>query len=89
MYGAFASCGTIPASDTSQEFEPYPVSIAPLRAYHEKRGSGDYSPLWAGQAAALDRLLNDRRREAVTVVVDILHPPGYRATNEIASPEPA
>jgi hypothetical protein len=36
-----------------------------------------------------DRLLNDRRREAVTVVVDILHPPGYRATKEIASPEPA
>jgi hypothetical protein len=36
-----------------------------------------------------DRLLNDRRREAITVVVDFLHPPGYRATKEIASPEPA
>src|SRR6202021_885569 len=36
-----------------------------------------------------DRLLNDRGWEAVTVVVGILHPPGYRATNEIASPEPA
>jgi len=30
-------------------------AVAPLRAYHEKRGSGDYSPLWAGQAAALAR----------------------------------
>ena len=36
-----------------------------------------------------DRLLNDRRREAITVVVDSLHPPGYRATTGIASPEPA
>ncbi len=30
-------------------------AVAPLRAYHEARGSGDYSPLWAGQAAALAR----------------------------------
>ena len=37
----------------------------------------------------LDRLLNDRRREAITVVVDFLHPPGYRATKEVASSEPA
>ena len=30
-------------------------AVASLRAFHEKRGSGDYSPLWAGQAAALGR----------------------------------
>jgi hypothetical protein len=30
-------------------------AVAPLRAHWEKRGSGDYSPLWAGQAAALAR----------------------------------
>jgi hypothetical protein len=36
-----------------------------------------------------DRLLNDRRREAIAVVVDFLHPPGYRATKAITSPEPA
>ncbi len=27
--------------------------------------------------------------EAITVVVDFLHPPGYRATKEITCPEPA
>lgn len=30
-------------------------AAAPLRAFHEKRGSGDYSPLWAGQSAGLAR----------------------------------
>jgi nitronate monooxygenase len=28
-------------------------AVAPLRAHHESRGSADYSPLWAGQAAGL------------------------------------
>ena len=35
---------------------PFPLAagaVAPLRAFHEKRGSGEYSPPWAGQAAAL------------------------------------
>jgi hypothetical protein len=36
-----------------------------------------------------DHLLNDRRREAITVLVDFLNHPGYRATKEITSPEPA
>ena len=27
-------------------------AVAPLRARHEAQGSGDYSPLWAGQAAS-------------------------------------
>jgi nitronate monooxygenase len=30
-------------------------AVALLRAHHERLGSGDYSPLWAGQAAALAR----------------------------------
>ena len=30
-------------------------AVAPLRAHWEKRGSGEYSPLWAGEAAALAR----------------------------------
>ena len=37
---------------------PFPLAtgaIAPLRAHYERLGSGDYSPLWAGQAAALGR----------------------------------
>lgn len=40
------------------EFPEFPLAAgapALLRAFHEKRGSGDYSPLWAGQAAALAR----------------------------------
>jgi len=28
-------------------------ALAPLRAYWEARGSGEFSSLWAGQAAAL------------------------------------
>jgi nitronate monooxygenase len=37
---------------------PYAANaIAPLRAEAEKKGSGDFSPLWSGQAAALGRAL--------------------------------
>jgi nitronate monooxygenase len=38
-------------------------AAAPLRAAAEKRGSGDFSPLWAGEAAALAR---DEGAEALT-----------------------
>ena len=40
------------------EAPPFPlaaVAVAPLREAAEKRGSGDFSPLWAGEAAALAR----------------------------------
>jgi len=30
-------------------------AVAPLREAAEKRGSGDFSPLWAGEAVALAR----------------------------------
>ena len=30
-------------------------AVAPLRAHYEAQGSGDYSPLWSGQSAALAR----------------------------------
>ena len=32
------------------------MTVAPLRAFHEAKGPGDYSPLWARQAAALARV---------------------------------
>jgi nitronate monooxygenase len=32
-------------------------ALAPLRAEAERRGSGDFSPLWSGQAAALGRAM--------------------------------
>jgi len=44
-----------PMNERAPRFPLATGAIAPLRAYHEKRGSGDYSPLWAGQAAALAR----------------------------------
>jgi nitronate monooxygenase len=40
------------------EAPPFPLAagaVAPLREGAEKRGSGDFSPLWAGEAAALAR----------------------------------
>jgi len=44
-----------PMNELAPQFPLAAGAIAPLRAFHEKRGSGDYSPLWAGQAAALAR----------------------------------
>jgi nitronate monooxygenase len=42
----------------SKDAPPFPLAAgaaAPLRAAAEKRGSGDFSPLWAGEAAPLAR----------------------------------
>ena len=44
-----------PMNEAAPAFPLATGAVAPLRAYWEKRGSGDYSPLWAGQAAALAR----------------------------------
>ena len=44
----------------SMEAPAFPLAanaIAPLRAAAEKQGSGDFSPLWSGQAAALGRAM--------------------------------
>src|SRR3984893_17713098 len=41
-----------------REAPPFPLAaaaVAPLREAAEKHGSGDFSPLWAGEAAALAR----------------------------------
>jgi nitronate monooxygenase len=32
-------------------------ALAPLRAKSEAQGSGDFTPMWAGQAAALGRAM--------------------------------
>ena len=42
----------------SADAPPYPLAadaVQPLRLVAEKRGSGDFSPLWSGQAAAFAR----------------------------------
>ena len=46
-----------PNSDVAPEFPLAAGALAPLRAKAEAQGSGDFSPLWAGQAAALGRAM--------------------------------
>ena len=44
-----------PMAEIAPEFPLAAGALAPLRAKAEERGSGDFSPLWSGQAAALGR----------------------------------
>ena len=44
-----------PISDAAPQFPLAAGAVQPLRAKAEAQGSGDFSPLWAGQAAALGR----------------------------------
>jgi nitronate monooxygenase len=44
-----------PMNRATPEFPLATAAVAPLRAHFERQGSGDYSPLWAGQAAPLAR----------------------------------
>jgi nitronate monooxygenase len=44
-----------PVSDLAPEFPLAAGALAPLRAKAEAAGSGDFSPMWSGQAAALGR----------------------------------
>jgi nitronate monooxygenase len=46
-----------PMSDGTPEFPLAALALAPLRAKAEAGGSGDFSPLWSGEAAALGREL--------------------------------
>jgi len=46
-----------PMSDAAPDFPLAAGALAPLRAKAEAQGSGDFSPLWAGQAASLGRAL--------------------------------
>ncbi len=52
-----------PMSADAPQFPLAAGAAAPLRAAAEKRGSGDFSPLWAGESAALAR---EEGAEAVT-----------------------
>ena len=46
-----------PISDVAPEFPLAAGALAPLRVKAEAQGSGDFSPLWSGQAASLGRTL--------------------------------
>lgn len=47
-----------PMSDAAPAFPLAASAIGPLRAKAEAGGSGEFSPLWSGQAAALGRAIN-------------------------------
>ena len=44
-----------PMCEDAPQFPLAAGAAAPLRTAAEQRGSGDFSPLWAGEAAALAR----------------------------------
>ena len=46
-----------PMSDVAPEFPLAAAAVAPLRAKSEMAGSADFTPLWSGQAARLNREL--------------------------------
>ena len=46
-----------PMSDVAPEFPLAAAAVAPLRAKSETAGSADFTPLWSGQAARLNRSL--------------------------------
>jgi nitronate monooxygenase len=46
-----------PMSDVAPEFPLAAGALAPLRAKAESQASGDFSPMWAGQAASLGRAM--------------------------------
>ena len=46
-----------PISEVAPAFPLAAGALAPLRAKAETAGSGDFSPLWAGQAAGLGRAM--------------------------------
>ena len=46
-----------PIADVAPDFPLAAGALAPLRAKAEAQGSGDFSPMWAGQAASLGRAL--------------------------------
>jgi len=46
-----------PLTDDAPAFPLAAAALAPLKAAAETRGSGDFGPLWSGQAARLGRAL--------------------------------
>jgi nitronate monooxygenase len=46
-----------PISDIAPDFPLAGGALAPLRAKAEAQGSGDFSPMWSGEAAALGRAM--------------------------------
>ena len=64
-----------PLSDAAPEFPLAANAMAPLRAKAEAAGSGDFGPLWSGQAARLGRAMpaGDLTRTLVAEAQALLH----------------
>ena len=56
-----------PVNAIAPEFPLAAGALAPLRAKAEAQGSGDFSPLWSGQAASLGREMPARELTAKLV----------------------
>jgi nitronate monooxygenase len=56
-----------PVSDLAPEFPLAAGALAPLRAKAEAAGSGNFSPMWSGQAASLGREMPARELTAELV----------------------
>ncbi|HWP26216.1 MAG TPA: nitronate monooxygenase [Xanthobacteraceae bacterium] len=56
-----------PINVIAPEFPLAAGALAPLRAKAEAQGSGDFSPMWSGQAAALGRAIPARQLTAMLV----------------------
>jgi nitronate monooxygenase len=52
-------------NDVAPEFPLAAGALAPLRAKAESQGSGDFSPMWSGQAASLGREMPARELTAM------------------------
>ena len=64
-----------PMSHIAPEFPLASVDVAPLRAKAESQSSGEFSPLWAGQAAPLayEGPAGDLTQRLASEALDILH----------------
>jgi nitronate monooxygenase len=64
-----------PISDSTPQFPLAAGAVQPLRAKAEAQGSGDFSPLWSGQAAALGRDMDagELTRKLATEALAHLH----------------
>jgi len=65
-----------PISALAPEFPLAAAALAPLRAKAEAAGSGDFSPMWSGQAAALGRAMP--ARELTRLLADTAQAELYR-----------
>ncbi len=65
-----------PMSDLAPQFPLAGGAVVPLRAKAEEAGSGDFTALWSGQAAALGREMpaGDLTRQLAADTLARLHP---------------